>query len=302
MISFRFLSVRFSNCSSGFWHIPTVGVQTAAVWKGVSSMRKALITMIVTATALTPLAVQAQPARVAPAEDRSASEQRFAQRGERQGRGEARQQREARPQQRGERRESFQRNRTQAPAVQQRQQRQPAVQQRQQRQQAAPAQTTQRRDRDGRITTGWEGPRNDPRLREHQQRYDQRARENALRYGTPEQRREVRRDVRQDRRDWDRSWRNNNRYDWQRWRYSNRHIYRLPPYYAPYRGHRYSRFSIGIILGAPLYHQRYWISDPWHYRLPPAPPGYQWVRYYNDVLLVDTWNGRVVDVIYDFFW
>ncbi|WP_409574764.1 RcnB family protein [Sphingopyxis sp. PET50] len=30
--------------------------------------------------------------------------------------------------------------------------------------------------------------------------------------------------------------------------------------------------------------------------------GYRWVRYYNDALLVDTYSGEVVDVIYDFFW
>ena len=29
---------------------------------------------------------------------------------------------------------------------------------------------------------------------------------------------------------------------------------------------------------------------------------YRWVRYYDDVLLVDIYSGEVVDVIYDFFW
>ena len=42
-------------------------------------------------------------------------------------------------------------------------------------------------------------------------------------------------------------------------------------------------------------------SDP-KYGLPYAPPGYQWVRYYDDALLVDTWSGQVVDVINNFFW
>jgi hypothetical protein len=26
------------------------------------------------------------------------------------------------------------------------------------------------------------------------------------------------------------------------------------------------------------------------------------VRYYDDVLLVDMYNGQVIDAIYDFFW
>jgi hypothetical protein len=33
-----------------------------------------------------------------------------------------------------------------------------------------------------------------------------------------------------------------------------------------------------------------------------AYPGTRWVRYYDDVLLVDVYTGEVVDVIHDFFW
>ena len=73
-------------------------------------------------------------------------------------------------------------------------------------------------------------------------------------------------------------------------------------YYAPFSGYSYSRLSIGITLGSPFYAERYWISDPWAYRLPPAYGPYRWVRYYDDVMLVDTYSGEVVDVIYDFFW
>jgi hypothetical protein len=101
---------------------------------------------------------------------------------------------------------------------------------------------------------------------------------------------------------WDRSWRQDNRYDWQRYRYSNRSIFRPGPYYSPYRNYGYNRFSIGITLGRDFYSNRYWINDPWQYRLPQPYAGTRWVRYYNDVLLVDVFNGQVVDVIYDFFW
>ena len=101
---------------------------------------------------------------------------------------------------------------------------------------------------------------------------------------------------------WDRNWRQSQRFDWQRHRAGNRHLFRVPVYYAPLRNHRYSRFSIGFRLGSGFLHQRYWIGDPWQYRLPPAYPGTQWVRYYNDVLLVDRYTGEVIDVIHDFFW
>jgi hypothetical protein len=36
--------------------------------------------------------------------------------------------------------------------------------------------------------------------------------------------------------------------------------------------------------------------------LPYAPAGTVWVRYYNDAVLVDTFTGEVLDVVYDFFW
>ena len=102
--------------------------------------------------------------------------------------------------------------------------------------------------------------------------------------------------------EWNRGWRSDNRYDWQRYRYSNRGIFRSP-YYAPRGyGYGYNRLSIGLVLDQIFWGRDYWISDPWQYRLPPAPYGTQWVRYYNDVVLVDVYSGEVIDVIYDFFW
>lgn len=102
---------------------------------------------------------------------------------------------------------------------------------------------------------------------------------------------------------WNRDWRRDSRYDWQRYRFSNRSFFRQPRYYDPF-GSRfgYKRFSIGIRIGSSYYSDRYWISDPFAYRLPYADGPYRWVRYYDDVLLIDLRNGQVIDVIYDFFW
>jgi len=104
-------------------------------------------------------------------------------------------------------------------------------------------------------------------------------------------------------RDWNRTWRSDRRYDWQRHRHQYHHHYRAPRYYNPY-GYRYGyrRFGIGIYLDSLFFSNRYWLSDPWEYRLPPAPYGTRWVRYYDDVLLVDIRSGYVVDVIHNFFW
>jgi hypothetical protein len=114
--------------------------------------------------------------------------------------------------------------------------------------------------------------------------------------------REDRREARQDRREWNRDWRRDRRYDWRGYRNYNRYAFRAPTYYAPYRGYGYNRFSIGVVLDRLFWGRNYWINDPYQYRLPAAPYGYVWVRYYDDVLLVDTYSGRVVDVIHEFFW
>mgnify|MGYP000170864192 CR=1 FL=1 len=107
----------------------------------------------------------------------------------------------------------------------------------------------------------------------------------------------------QNHRRWDnRGWRNDHRYDWYRHRSANRSLFRLGRYYAPHRGYSYSRVSIGFRLGSPFYSNRYWINDPWRYRLPDVYGPYRWVRYYDDALLVDIYSGEVVDVIHNFFW
>lgn len=158
----------------------------------------------------------------------------------------------------------------------------------------------------------WQGDPNDPRLRHYQEveRRNQNGGRNDWRDNRNDRNdgRGRRSDWRGDRHDrnwqgnWNRGWRSDHRYDWNGWRYRNRSIFHLSPYYAPYRNWGYRRFSIGFFLDSLFFDQRYWIGDPYDYRLPPAPPGTEWVRYYNDVLLVDIDSGEVVDVIYDFFW
>ncbi len=102
---------------------------------------------------------------------------------------------------------------------------------------------------------------------------------------------------------WNRGWRDNHRYDWHGYRNRYGSLYRAPRYYHPYgSGYGYRSFGIGIYLDSLFYGSRYWVNDPYNYRLPDAPYGYRWVRYYDDVLLVDMRSGYVVDVIRNFFW
>ncbi|ARS28069.1 RcnB family protein [Sphingomonas sp. KC8] len=109
-------------------------------------------------------------------------------------------------------------------------------------------------------------------------------------------------DNRDDQRDrWSRDWRNDRRYNWQNYRTSNRHIYRVPRYYGR-PGYDYRRWSPGYRMPDYYYGSGYWISDPWQYRLPPAHGPYRWVRYYDDVVLINIANGLIEDIIYSFFY
>ena len=100
---------------------------------------------------------------------------------------------------------------------------------------------------------------------------------------------------------WADSWRSDRRYDWRghRQRYSS--LFHFGFYNDPF-GWGYRPFSIGWRMWPSYYSHSYWLNDPWQYRLPYAPAGYRWIRYYDDVILVDTWDGQVVDVIRNFFW
>jgi len=100
---------------------------------------------------------------------------------------------------------------------------------------------------------------------------------------------------------WSSNWRHDSRYDWQNYRHHHRSIFHLGFYYDPF-GWDYSPFQIGWRLWPNYYSSNFWINDPYYYRLPYAPPGTRWIRYYDDAILVDMWSGQVVDVIYDFFW
>jgi hypothetical protein len=100
---------------------------------------------------------------------------------------------------------------------------------------------------------------------------------------------------------WSSNWRSDRRYDWRshRRRYSS--LFNFGFYRDPF-GWGYRPFSIGWRMWPSYYGSSYWLNDPYQYRLPYAPPGYRWVRYYDDAILVDTWDGQVVDVIRNFFW
>jgi hypothetical protein len=104
-----------------------------------------------------------------------------------------------------------------------------------------------------------------------------------------------------DRHRWSHDWRRDRRYDWRDYRRRHRARFHLGFYFDPF-GWRYHRYGIGWRLWPSYYSHRYWLHDPWMYRLPQAHGPYRWIRYYDDALLVNVYTGRVVDVIHNFFW
>lgn len=134
-------------------------------------------------------------------------------------------------------------------------------------------------------------------------REERRELRDAQRYGdrrdVREERRDVRdarRELREDIRDRNRRWGDN---DWRDWRGRNRGLYARGSWRAPFR---YHRFRPGVRIGHNYFAPRYYINDPWRYRLPPAGRYTRWVRHYDDVLLIDTRRGVVIRVIPGFFW
>ncbi len=106
--------------------------------------------------------------------------------------------------------------------------------------------------------------------------------------------RQDRRDLRQDRRDLRRD-----RRDIREDRRERRHV----AYVAPYRSWRYRPVTVGYRLQSVFYSPRYYISDYGYYHLrPPHDRWLRWIRYGDDLLLVNIRSGRVLQVVHYRWW
>ncbi len=133
-------------------------------------------------------------------------------------------------------------------------------------------------------------------------RQQQRELNQAQRYGNPRDVRDERNDVREarqelreDRQDRNRAW---GRDDWRGYRDTNRNLYARGNWRAPFR---YNSFAVGNRIRPAYYGSRYYIADPWRYHLPAARGYSRWVRHYDDVMLIDTRRGRVIEMYRGFF-
>ena len=123
-------------------------------------------------------------------------------------------------------------------------------------------------------------------------REDRRAVQDARLRGDRGDVRGARQELREDRRE--------TREDLQDYRRTHRDVYRQGAYGGP-RGYNYRPVSVGYRFAPQYYARNYWVSDYGRYRL--ARPGYnqQWVRYGNDVVLIDLRSGRTLQVYNRFF-
>jgi Ni/Co efflux regulator RcnB len=113
----------------------------------------------------------------------------------------------------------------------------------------------------------------------------------ALRHGDRGDVRDARRDLRDARREY--------RDDWRDYRRRNPSIYRAGRYMGP-SGYRYRPVNVGYRFQPVYYGQRYWV-DANRYHLPRPAANHRWVRYGNDVVLVDYRSGRVAQIYNGFF-
>ena len=83
------------------------------------------------------------------------------------------------------------------------------------------------------------------------------------------------------------------------------HPYHPIPFARPYvypAGWAYRRWAVGAILPPLFLTPDYYYTDYSALGFPPPDPGFQWVQYGPDLLLVNVATGQVVDVAYGVFY
>lgn len=76
---------------------------------------------------------------------------------------------------------------------------------------------------------------------------------------------------------------------------------RRSQYVAPYRGWTYRAIAPGAQLRSGFYGSRYFV-DPARYRLRPVGRYQRWIRYGDDLVLVNVRTGRVIQVLRNRYW
>ncbi len=81
-----------------------------------------------------------------------------------------------------------------------------------------------------------------------------------------------------------------------------RHQRNWVAYSAPYRGWAYRPLRVGYQLRPAFYGSRYAITDYGAYRVAAPRRDHRWIRYGDDLLLVNIRTGRVLQVVPGRYW
>jgi Ni/Co efflux regulator RcnB len=123
-------------------------------------------------------------------------------------------------------------------------------------------------------------------------RHDKRDVRQAARYGDRRDVRDAKHDLRDSRQEL--------REDWRDYKRAHPATYRRPAYVGP-RGYAYRPVSVGYRFAPAYYGSRYVIADYGRYRLPRPYANSRWVRYGNDVVMVNVRTGSTLVVYRGFF-
>jgi Ni/Co efflux regulator RcnB len=142
-------------------------------------------------------------------------------------------------------------------------------------------------------TAGWAQSAGEVRHDRHEVAKDKREVNHDLARGKFGEAKEDARETREDQREL------NN--DWKDYRKTHRTAFHRSAYAAP-RGLHYRTIAVGGTLNRAFYGKPYWVGNYATYRLPAPGPNRAYVRYGNDVVLVNLRTGRVIQVYNGFFW
>ncbi len=115
----------------------------------------------------------------------------------------------------------------------------------------------------------------------------------ARRTGSPHDVRDARHDVREAREEL--------REDWRDYRRAHPDRFRQGRYVAP-RGWTYRQINPGYQLRPEWAGNRYWLNNPGNYGLPGVRAGQRYVRYGNDLVLINARTNRVIRVYRGFYY
>ena len=96
-------------------------------------------------------------------------------------------------------------------------------------------------------------------------------------------------------------YRNNNNWSSYQRNYRSQQRFRGPTYQRP-RGWYGQRWTYGQVLPSLFWTSNYWINNYNSYGLQAPPPGTVWVRDGYDAILIDRYNGQIIQVAYDVYY